>query len=162
MRTERRYRGDSLILETTFVTATGTATLIDFMPPVGPQAELVRTLVGVRGEVEMRVELILRFSYGALVPWVTRLGKDTLRAIAGPDMVVLHTDVPLRGQNLTSVAEFILREGDSKSLVLSWRPSHKPPPDPVDPVVALRETEEFWRDWSSRCRYEGEFREPVL
>jgi GH15 family glucan-1,4-alpha-glucosidase len=162
VRTERRYRGDSLILETTFVTATGTATLIDFMPPVGPQAELVRTVVGVRGEVAMRVELILRFSYGALVPWVTRLGKDTLRAIAGPDMVILHTDVPLRGENLTSVAEFTLREGDSKSFTLSWRPSHKPPPDPVDAVAALRETEEFWRDWSSKCRYDGEFREPVL
>src|SRR5215217_2427644 len=162
VRTERRYRGDSLILETTFVTPTGTATVIDFMPPAGPQADLVRTVVAVRGEVAMCVELILRFSYGSLVPWVTRLGKDMWRAVAGPDMVVLHTDVPLHGENLTSVADFTIREGESKSFTLSWRPSHKPPPDFLDPAAALRETEEYWRGWSSRCRYDGEFREPVL
>jgi GH15 family glucan-1,4-alpha-glucosidase len=162
MRTERRYRGDSLILETTFVTSSGTATVIDFMPPIGPQSELVRTVVGVRGEVRMRVELILRFGYGSLVPWVTGHGGTGLRAIAGPDMVVLHTDVPLHGENLTSVADFTIHEGESKSFTLSWRPSHKAPPEPVDAVAALRETEAFWRDWSSKCRYEGEFREPVL
>ena len=162
VRTERRYRGDSLILETTFVTAAGTATVIDFMPPVGPQSDLVRTVVGVRGEVHMRVELILRFGYGALVPWVTRHGTAGLRAIAGPDMVVLHTDVALHGEDLTSVADFTIHEGESKSFSLSWRPSHKAPPDPVDAAVALRETERYWRDWSSRCRYQGEFREPVL
>ncbi|MFL5618472.1 MAG: glycoside hydrolase family 15 protein [Gemmatimonadaceae bacterium] len=162
VRTERRYRGDSLILETTFVTASGTATVIDFMPPVGPQSELVRTVVGVSGEVAMRVELILRFSYGSLVPWVTRLRGNGLRAIAGPDMVVLHDDVPLHGENLTSVADFTIRKGESKSFTLSWRPSHKPPPERVDPEAALRETEDFWRAWSSKCRYDGEFREPVL
>jgi GH15 family glucan-1,4-alpha-glucosidase len=161
-RTERRYRGDSLILETTFVTASGRATVIDFMPPVGPQSELVRTVVGVRGEVGMRLELILRFGYGALVPWVTHHGENGLRAIAGPDMVVLHADVPIRGENLTSVADFTIHEGESKSFTLSWRPSHKPAPDPVDADAALRETEAYWRDWSSKCRYDGEFREPVL
>jgi GH15 family glucan-1,4-alpha-glucosidase len=162
LHTERRYRGDSLILETTFVTASGRATVIDFMPPVGPQSELVRTVVGVRGEVAMHVELVLRFGYGALVPWVTHHGANGLRAIAGPDMVVLNADVPLHGENLTSVADFTIREGESKSFTLSWRPSHKPVPDPVDAGAALRETEEFWRDWSSKCRYDGEFREPVL
>jgi GH15 family glucan-1,4-alpha-glucosidase len=162
VRTERRYRGDTLILETTFVTRSGSATLVDFMPPVGPQSELVRTVIGVRGEVPMQVELILRFGYGALVPWVTRYEENGLRAIAGPDMVVLRGDVPLHGQNLTSVAEFTIREGESKSFVMSWRPSHKPAPDPVDADAALRETERYWRDWSSKCRYEGEFREPVL
>ena len=162
VRTERRYRGDSLILETTFVTVSGTATVIDFMPPVGPQAELVRTVVGVSGEVAMHVELILRFGYGSLVPWVTRHGERGLRAIAGPDMVVLHTDVPLHGEVLTSVADFTIHKGESKSFVLSWRPSHKSAPDPIDAAAALRETEDFWRDWSSKCRYAGEFREPVL
>ena len=162
VRTERRYRGDSLILETTFVTDSGSATVIDFMPPIGPQSEVVRTVVGISGEVAMHVELILRFGYGALVPWVTRHGGNGLRAIAGPDMVVLHADVPLHGENLTSVADFTIRKGESKSFTLSWRPSHKPPPDPVDAVAALRETEEYWRDWSSQCRYDGEFREPVL
>jgi GH15 family glucan-1,4-alpha-glucosidase len=161
-RIERRYRGDSMILETTFVTATGSVTLVDFMPPVGPNADLVRMVVGQRGEVTIRVELILRFAYGALVPWVTRRDADTLRAIAGPDMVVLHADVPLHGENLTSVAEFTVRAGETKSFTLSWRPSHKPPPDPIDPKAALEETEDYWREWSSKCRYEGEFREPVM
>jgi GH15 family glucan-1,4-alpha-glucosidase len=162
VRTERRYRGDSLILETTFVTASGSATVIDFMPPIGPQSELVRTVVGVSGEVAMHVELILRFSYGSLVPWVTRHGGNGLRAIAGPDMVVLNADVPLHGENLTSIADFTIRNGESKSFTLSWRPSHKRPPDPVDAEAALRETEEYWRDWSSKCRYDGEIRQPVL
>jgi GH15 family glucan-1,4-alpha-glucosidase len=107
------------------------------------------------------VELILRFAYGSLVPWVTKHGA-ALRAIAGPDMVVLYADVPLHGENMTSVAEFTIKEGESRSFTLIWRPSHKAPPEPIDPRAALRETEEFWREWSSRCRYEGEFREPVL
>jgi GH15 family glucan-1,4-alpha-glucosidase len=162
VRTERRYRGDSLILETTFVTASGTVKVIDFMPPVGPQSELVRMVVGVDGEVPMRVELILRFGYGSLVPWVTREGENGLRAIAGPDMVVLRTDVPLRGEDLTSVADFPIRAGETKSFTLSWRPSHKAVPEPVDASAALRETERYWLEWSSKCRYEGEFREPVL
>ncbi|HEU4720911.1 MAG TPA: glycoside hydrolase family 15 protein [Gemmatimonadaceae bacterium] len=162
LRTERRYRGDTLILETTFVTTSGTATLIDFMPAEGTQSRIVRTVVGVRGEVAMRVELILRFGYGALVPWVTRHERQGLRAIAGPDMVVLHTDVPLHGENLTSVADFVVREGESRSFTLGWRPSHKSPPEAIDAAAALRETEDYWREWSSRCRYEGEFREPVL
>src|SRR5687768_12389046 len=162
LRTERRYRGDTLILETTFVTQTGEVMLVDFMPPKGTQSDVVRTVVGVRGEVEMHVELVLRFGYGALVPWVTRYGTQGLRAIAGPDMVVLYTDVPLHGENLTSVADFVVPAGESRSFTLSWRPSHKATPDRIDASVALRDTEEFWREWSSRCRYEGEFREPVL
>jgi len=161
-RVERRYRGDSLILETTFVTDRGAATVVDFMPPVGTQSELVRMVVGVHGEVEMNVELILRFGYGALVPWVTKMDDGGLRAIAGPDMVVLRGDVPLHGEDLTSVADFTVHAGETCSFVLSWRPSHKPNPEPVDAVVALRETEEYWRQWASRCTYQGEFREPVL
>ena len=161
LRTERRYRDDTLILETTFVTPTGEVMLVDFMPPEGTQSEVVRTVAGVRGEVSMHVELVLRFGYGALVPWVTRYGQG-LRAIAGPDMVVLYTDVPLRGEDLTSVADFVVREGETRSFTLSWRPSHKETPEPIDPAAALRETESYWREWSSRCRYRGEFRQPVL
>jgi len=164
-RVERRYRGDSLILETTFVTDSGKVTVVDFMPPVGTQSELVRMVTGVEGEVAMHVELILRFAYGALVPWVTKIDGETsggLRAIAGPDMVVLRGDVPLRGENLTSVADFTVYAGETCSFVLSWRPSHKPVPAPVDAATALRETEEYWKQWASRCTYDGEFREPVL
>jgi GH15 family glucan-1,4-alpha-glucosidase len=161
-RVERRYRGDSLILETTFVTDGGAVTVVDFMPPVGTQSELVRMVVGVRGEVAMHVELILRFGYGALVPWVTKVEGGGLCAIAGPDMVVLRGDVELHGENLTSVADFTIHAGETCSFVLSWRPSHKPAPDPVDAPTALRETEEYWQKWASRCTYDGEFREPVL
>ena len=159
---ERRYRGGTMILETTFVTESGSATVTDFMPPVGPQSELVRIVTGVRGEVPMHVELVLRFGYGALVPWVTRHGEKGLRAIAGPDMVVLHGDVALHGENLTSVGDFVIREGETRCLTLTWRPSHKPAPDPIDALRALRETEKYWLDWSSRCRYEGDFHEAVL
>jgi GH15 family glucan-1,4-alpha-glucosidase len=159
---ERRYRGDTLILETTFATDSGAATVVDFMPPVGPQSELVRMVTGVRGEVPMRVELVLRFGYGALVPWVTKHGPNGLRAIAGPDMVVLHADVPFHGEDFTSVADFVIHEGETRCFTLSWRPSHKPAPEPVDVPAALRETERFWLDWSSRCSYRGEYRDAVL
>ena len=159
---ERQYRGDSMILETTFTTATGAVTVIDFMPPVGTQSDLVRMVVGKQGRVTMRVELLLRFAYGALVPWVTRLDDHSLRAIAGPDMVVLHMDTPLHGEGLTSVGDVTVAAGETTSFVLTWRASHEAVPTPVDARKALAETEAFWRDWSSRCRYDGEFRGPVL
>ena len=162
VRVERRYRGDSMILETTFTTASGVVTLIDFMPPVGTQSDLVRMVVGKQGRVTMRVELLLRFGYGALVPWVTRLDDHSLRAIAGPDMVVLHMDTPLHGEGLSSVGEVTVGAGDTTSFVLTWRASHETPPTPVDARAALAETEAFWSDWSSRCTYDGEFRAPVL
>jgi GH15 family glucan-1,4-alpha-glucosidase len=160
--TTRRYRGDTMILETTFTTATGVVSIVDFMPPQGYRSDLVRMIVGREGEVPMRVDLALRFGYGALVPWVTRLDEHTLRAIAGPDMVVLHMDVPLHGENLTSVAELSVRAGETVSYSLSWRPSHKSLPKPADARDALVETERFWADWVSRCTYAGEHREPVL
>jgi len=159
---ERRYRGDSMILETTFTTATGAVTVIDFMPPVGTQSDLVRMIVGKKGTVTMRVELLLRFEYGAVVPWVTRLDDHSLRAVAGPDMVVLHMDTPLHGEGLTSVGEVTVAAGETTSFVLTWRASHEAVPTPVNARQALGETEEFWREWSSRCRYDGEFRGPVL
>lgn len=162
VRVERQYRGDSMILETTFTTGSGVVTVIDFMPPVGTQSDLVRMIVGKRGRVTMRVELLLRFAYGALVPWVTRLDDHSLRAIAGPDMVVLHMDTPLHGEGLTSVGEVTVAAGESTSFVLTWRPSHEAVPTPVDARKALVETEAFWREWSSRCKYDGEFRGPVL
>ena len=161
-RVERCYRGPSMILETTFTTSTGVVTIVDFMPPVGTQSDLVRMIVGKAGSVTLRVELLLRFGYGAHVPWVTRLDDHSLRAISGPDMVVLHMDTPLHGEGLTTVGEVTVRAGETTSFVLTWRASHEPPPTPVNPEKALRETEEFWNDWSSRCTYTGEFRDTVL
>jgi GH15 family glucan-1,4-alpha-glucosidase len=111
----------------------------------------------------MHVELILRFGYGSLVPWVTRHGGSGSARHRGPR----HGRAPRRrysstARNLTSVADFTIHKGESKSFTLSWRPSHKPAPDPVDAEAALRETEHYWHEWSSKCTYDGEFREPVL
>src|SRR5687767_12355653 len=122
----RRYRPGTLILETRFETDDGAVTLIDFMPIRGRNPDCVRIVTGERGRVAMCVEMVLRFGYGASVPWVRKLGDGTLRAIAGPDMVVLRTPVHLRGENMTTVGEFVVAEGDRVPFVLSYGPSHLP------------------------------------
>src|SRR5215471_1713881 len=143
-RVRRRYRPDTLILETRFETDDGEVTLIDFMPVRGRNPDCVRIVIGERGRVKMCVEMILRFGYGATVPWVRKLGDGTLRAIAGPDMVVLRTPVHLRGENMTTVGEFVVGEGDRVPFVLSYGPSHLRPPEVISPDTALAETEAFW------------------
>ena len=160
-RTSRRYSDGSLILETTFETDTGAVMLRDFMPMRGRNSDIVRIVTGLRGRVEMATEIIFRFSYGSIVPWVTRLETGCLRAIAGPDMVLLRTDVPLHGSGLTTVGEFVLEAGQSATFVLTWGPSHEPPPPSVDPTDALQATEQFWSEWGARCSYRGKWREPV-
>src|SRR5687768_4641975 len=110
-RVTRRYRGNTLILETQIVTPDGAVTVIDFMPPRGRNSDIVRLVRGDRGRVTMRTQLILRFDYGRTVPWVNHLADGTFRATAGPDMVVLHTPVPLSGQDLTTVGEFDVAQG---------------------------------------------------
>ncbi len=161
-RVRRRYRGDTLILETTFETDTGAATLIDFMPVRGTNSDLVRIVRGVRGRVEMFTEAVFRFSYGSIVPWVTRLDDGSLRAIAGPDMVVLRTPVSVHGSGLTTVGDFTVEEGQSVAFVLTWGPSHLPPAPSVEAEAALAETERFWNGWAEKCTYRGQWREPVL
>jgi GH15 family glucan-1,4-alpha-glucosidase len=156
-RSTRRYRDDTLILETDFTTADGAVTLIDFMPLRAQVSNVVRLVVGTRGRVAMRIELVLRFGYGALVPWVTRLEDGAVRAIAGPDMVILRTPVPLRGEDLKTVGEFAVSEGQTVPFVLTYAASHLSPPDPLDAVRALADTEAFWREWSSRCVDVGEW-----
>jgi GH15 family glucan-1,4-alpha-glucosidase len=160
-RVSRRYADGSLILETTFETADGAVVLQDFMPIRGKNSDVVRIVRGLRGRMEMTTEIVFRFSYGAIVPWVTRLDGQGLRAIAGPDMVVLRTDVPLHGSGLTTVGDFAIEQGQSATFVLTWGPSHEAPPPPVDPNDALEATARFWRDWSARGTYRGEWREPV-
>ncbi|CAO3454306.1 Glucoamylase (EC 3.2.1.3) [Azospirillum argentinense] len=161
-RTTRRYRGDSLILETEFETAEGAVTMIDFMPPRGEASDVVRILRGRRGRVAMRMDLTLRFGYGHVVPWVTRIGPNTLRAIAGPDMIVLHTSAPIHGEDMSTVADFTVAEGESISFVMIYSPSHLPLPEPVDAEQALAETERFWAEWSGRCTYSGLWRDAVV
>jgi GH15 family glucan-1,4-alpha-glucosidase len=161
----RRYRGDTLVLETRFETEGGAVTLVDFMPPRGTASDIVRLVVGERGRVAMRTELVVRFGYGAAVPWVTRAvdrGVTTLVAIAGPDMVVLRTPVALRGRRLATAGSFEVAAGETVPFVLTYKSSHLPPPDAVDPVTALAETEAFWGEWAGRCRAtDGEWSDAV-
>ncbi len=151
VRVSRRYRDDTLILETDFETPTGAVTLIDFMPPRGRASDVVRIVRGRRGAVAMRTEVIFRFDYGANVPWVTRMVDGALRAIAGPDMAVLRTPVALRGEDFKTVGEFTVSAGEAVPFVLTYSPSHEPIPGPVDPEEALADTEAFWREWSGIC-----------
>src|SRR5262249_3398625 len=148
--------------ETTFATDDGEVVMIDFMPPRGLASDVVRLVRGVRGNVKMRMELIVRFGYGANVPWVRKLGDGVWHAIAGPDMVVLRTQVPLVGKDLATVAEFDVSAGDEIPLVLTYELSHLPLPKAIDPLRALADTQEFWDAWSARCNYHGEARELVL
>ena len=151
----RRYREDTLILETRFETASGAVTLIDFMLPRGASSDLIRIVRGEEGEVEMAMDLVMRFGYGATVPWVSRLEDGTLRAIAGPDMTVLRTPAEFRGENFKTVAEFTVAKGDSVPFVLSYAPSHLAVPEPVDSEEALEECTKFWRDWMATTKCNG-------
>jgi GH15 family glucan-1,4-alpha-glucosidase len=158
----RRYRGDTLILETEFSAPDGVVTVIDFMPPRSRNSDLIRIVEGKRGRVAVDMELVLRFGYGASPPWLTYMEDSSLRAISGPDMVMLHTDVATRSDGLGTVARFTVSEGERHSFALSHGPSHRAAPERVDPEAALVETEEFWRSWVGRCNYRGEHREAVI
>ena len=165
-RISRRYRDDTLILETDFETTEGAVTLIDFMPLRGHASDLIRLVVGKRGRVQMRTELVIRFDYGSVVPWVTRVDEETMRAIAGPDMVVLRTKVPLRGEDMRTVGEFTVAEGETAEFALTYQLSHYPVPKPVRPQAELRYTEKFWHEWAGRgteCgRWSGAVRRSLI
>src|SRR6184192_2529633 len=161
--TRRRYRGDSLILETEIETKSGAARLIDFMPPRGENPDIIRIVEGLRGKVSMHMELIVRFDYGQIVPWVRRRKRfDGLEAIAGPDGLILRTPVETCGKDLTTVAEFTVAKDDRIPFVLTWFLSHKDPPRKVNAEHALRDTEKFWREWSGQCVIKGEWRDAIV
>lgn len=157
----RRYREGTLILETEFETDKGSVTLTDFMTPRKEMPELVRLIVGTRGQVQLNLELVIRFDYGSVVPWVRRTDSG-ISAIAGPDMLSLRTEVPLRGENFKTVAAFTVNEGQKISFDLAWYPSHQNEPRPLDVNATLQDTNDWWRDWSNRCSYQGEWRDPVM
>jgi GH15 family glucan-1,4-alpha-glucosidase len=151
----RRYRPDTLILETRFETDQGVVTLVDFMPLRTDAPDLVRLVRCESGRVTMDVELILRFGYGSVVPWVSRMPDGALRAVAGPDQVVLRTPVELHGENFKTVGEFSISAGDVVPFVLLYAASHVLPPHAIDPVAVLHETEAYWTEWSARCSPAG-------
>ena len=150
--TSWRYWDDTLILETRFETADGAVDLIDFMPPRGNASDVVRLVRGVRGRVSMHMQLVIRFGFGIDIPWVKKSEDGSaLLAICGQDMTVLRTPVETRGEDLTTVADFEVGEGETVPFVLTYGPSHLPVPKPINPADALQDTEAFWTEWCSRC-----------
>jgi GH15 family glucan-1,4-alpha-glucosidase len=160
--TRRRYRGDSLVLETEFHTEDGVVRVVDGMPVRTRWPDLVRVVEGVKGRVRMRMELVIRFDYGSIVPWVRKVGRDTLLAVGGPDALELHSPVTTRGEGMKSVAEFEIAEGQRLPFLLTWHPSHEDPPPASDPLHQLDETVRHWQRWSDRCTYQGPWREAVV
>jgi GH15 family glucan-1,4-alpha-glucosidase len=156
----RRYRPQSLVLETDWETDTGAVRVIDFMPPRGDAPDIVRIVEGLSGEVEMASELVVRFDYGSTIPWVRRIDDGRI-AVAGPDALAFRTPVEHRGENMRTIGEFTVREGDRFPFVLTWYPSNRRPPDPVDAEQALQETVDYWDDWADRCAYTGKWRDEV-
>jgi GH15 family glucan-1,4-alpha-glucosidase len=159
-RVSRRYRGDSLILETEFDTPEGCVRIIDFMPLSDRRWDIVRIVEGRSGRVKLRMELIVRFDYGSIVPWVHRAG-DILLLTAGPDTLELAASVAIEGENMKSVAEFSVDAGQRESFVINYRPSHVDTQPAIDPELALTETEGLWREWSERSTYRGRWRDAV-
>lgn len=156
--TSRRYRGDTLILETNYESADGAVTVVDFMPPGNGWSELVRIVIGRHGKMKMRMELVLRFDYGFSIPWVTQLTReDGMKAIAGPDTVVLRTPVPLTGKNLHTLAEFTVNADERVPFSLSYAASHMRLPPARDPLSMLARTENYWLEWSGRCQVQGRY-----
>jgi GH15 family glucan-1,4-alpha-glucosidase len=167
----RHYLDDTLVLETEFETDGGAVALIDFMPvraapssstsETDPVPHLVRVVEGRRGRVRLRMELVIRWDYGSIIPWVRRT-PEGLTAVAGPDGLVLRTPVDLHGENMTTVAEFTLEAGERIPFALSYHLSHFSPPAAIDPFAAQAETVAWWREWSSHCTYDGPWRSMVL
>ncbi|MEO8718531.1 MAG: glycoside hydrolase family 15 protein [Burkholderiales bacterium] len=158
----RRYRGDTLILETTFETEAGAVCVIDFMARRSGAADLVRLVRGMRGTVAMRTELIVRFEYGSIVPWVSRQEDGRIQLIAGPDRLLLDSPVELRGEDLRTVGEFEVRAGQEIGFTLNWSPSFRAPPAPLPPAQALAQAESTWSDWTADYKPTGEWADAVL
>lgn len=160
-RVTRRYRGETLVLETRFETDDGAVLLVDCMPPRQSHPRVIRQVIGVRGSVPMRLDLRIRFDYGSVVPWVRRAG-DALVAVAGPDALEVRADVPLEAADLAHAADFVVAGGDRVGFSLTWHPSYHPAPPAVDVAGAIADTEAWWSDWSARSTYTGPWREPVM
>ncbi|MFI7103175.1 glycoside hydrolase family 15 protein [Streptomyces sp. NPDC050161] len=157
----RRYRGDSLVLESEWDTPAGTVRVIDFMPPRDGAPQLVRIVEGVSGSVPVRSELRMRFSYGWVVPWVHKVDGRTV-AVAGPDSVWLDTSAETYGEDLTTYSDFTVSPGERIAFTISWQPSHHQPPAMAEPEASLEATEDFWRDWVEHCTYHGPYRDAVV
>jgi GH15 family glucan-1,4-alpha-glucosidase len=161
IRSRRRYRSDTLVLDTEHEADHGAVRVTDFMTPRRGQARVVRIVEGLRGEVMMHSELNLRFDYGLAVPWLRETAHGAL-AVSGPDAVILRTDVPTDVTTGLVRSEFPVRAGQRRAFVLTWHPSFEEAPPRIDPFDALRSTLRYWTRWAERCTYTGEWREAVL
>jgi GH15 family glucan-1,4-alpha-glucosidase len=159
-RTTRRYRGASLVLETEFETPSGTVRLIDCMPPRDRTPDVLRIVEGLQGEVRMQMELVIRFDYGSIVPWVRSI-DGMLHAIGGPDALSLWTPVRTRGVDLTTRADFTVRAGEKVPFHLAWHPSHETAAR-IEPHAAVDDTSAWWESWASRCNYQGDWHDIVV
>ena len=159
--THRHYRGETLVLESEWVTDEGTVRIIDCMPIRQQHPEVVRLVEGVLGTVTMEMQLTIRFGYGQVVPWVRRT-DGTLTAVAGPDALSLWTTVPTYGSDFSTRAEFTVSEGQTVPFSMSWYPAIDTPPRPVDASYAIADTEKWWEEWASQCTYNGEYRSAVV
>lgn len=157
----RRYREGTLILETDYDTAEGSATVTDCMPPRSREPDVVRLVSGRSGQVPMRMQLVIRFDYGSIVPWVRRTEKG-IRAVAGPDTLILEAGVDLCGRNLKTEAEFTVSASQQVPFVLAWHTSHEAAPKLVEAEEIITHTEQWWKKWSDRCTYDGRWDEAVL
>ena len=158
-KSRRQYRGETLILDTTFETAGGEVCVTDFMPVRRRHSQVVRIVRGMRGTVKMRMDLAIRFDYGRTIPWVT--SNSELRAVSGSDMVVLHTRVPVRGEGLKSVSEFTVRKGERVSFTLMYGSSLEKIPARVSPIKMLKQTKAYWTQWMKKGCYRGEYADTV-
>jgi len=162
-KSSRSYRGDTMILETVFAVRDGSFAVIDFMPTNRPDSSVIRIVEGRSGRPQVRMDLTLRFDYGSTVPWVDRLPDENgIAAIAGPNLVALRTPVELKGEDLSTTSDFTISSGERVSFVLTYGPSHLPPPAAIDADQSLDDTEAFWKEWSARCTYDGHRREAVM
>ncbi len=161
-RVERQYRGDTLVLETTFHTDDGVVKIIDCMPIRRKAVEIVRVVEGVSGAVPIHMDLRSRYDYGSVLPWVSHDADGRLHLTAGPDSMVLTTPAPIEGAGHSTVADFVVREGDRVPFVLAWHQSHDPVPKSGDAERLVRDTTRWWNRWSKQCRYEGEARDLVM
>jgi GH15 family glucan-1,4-alpha-glucosidase len=161
-RVERRYLQDTLVLETTFHTDDGVVKITDCMPNRGKTVDVVRLVEGVSGRVPMHLDMTIRFDYGSIVPWVGRVEDEALRAVAGPDAMILRTPIHTHGAGKATIADFIVSEGEKVPFVLAYYESHEPPPRTMDAERAIQETARWWRRWASHCTYEGQWSEQVM
>jgi GH15 family glucan-1,4-alpha-glucosidase len=161
VQTTRRYLPGTMVLETEHETPTGRVRVFDCLALGHSRPLLVRLVEGLEGTVDMTVELIVRFDYGSIVPWVRRV-DDRWHAIAGPEGLELFTPVQLHGHGKTSTAQFTVAKGEQVPFVLGWFPSSEPRRVPDDASALVEDTAARWRRWSARCQYSGEWREPVL